>query len=174
MMRLWTRMTETLTVSIRVHLHRAPSKAMSTVLENDDLLALILQSVELTPRDFVHASRVSKSWHEVCTRDARLALKTARSAQYLTKRALMGLTALSSQEADWLPRATRLRWDGGIMYLYPVAAVDMAWSVVGDDFQWHVRLQERSRNKIISRSTTCACRSNRSALLCPSRVLLPR
>ena len=174
MMRLWTRMTETLTVSIRVHLHRAPSKAMSTVLENDDLLALILQSVELTPRDFVHASRVSKSWHEVCTRDARLALKTARSAQYLTKRALMGLTALSSQEADWLPRATRLRWDGGIMYLYPVAAVDMAWSVVGDDFQWHVRLQERSRNNIISRSTTCACRSNRSALLCPSRVLLPR
>ena len=140
-------MSETTAVTragIKLHLRRAPSQSMAAVLENEDLLALILQEAELTPRDFVNVSRVNKGWHDVCMREGTLALQAARRAEYLTKRALMGLLALSSQEADRLPRATKPRRGGGVMYLYPVAAVDRGWEVVGGAAAWRLRLRERS------------------------------
>ena len=126
---------------------RGPSKSMAAVLENEDLLALILQHAELTPRDFVSASRVGKRWHDVCMRDGTLALQAAKRAQYLTKRVLMGLLSLSSKEADRLPRATKPRRGGGVMYLYPVSAVDRAWGDVGGLDGWRLRLKERSHEQ---------------------------
>ena len=139
-------MSETMVarVGVRLHLRLAPSASMAAVLENEDLLALILQEAELTPRDFVNVSRVNKGWHDVCMRNGTLALKAARRAEYLTKRALMGLLALSSQEADRLPRATKPRRGGGVVYLYPVSAVDRGWEVVGGAAAWRLRLRERS------------------------------
>jgi hypothetical protein len=131
-------------VGIRLRLRSHPSPSMAAVLENEDLLAMILQKAELAPRDFVRASRVSRGWHDVCMRNGTLALQAARTTEYLTKRALMGLLALSSQEADRLPRATKPRRGGGVMYLYPVAAVDRAWEVVGGADAWRSRLRERS------------------------------
>ena len=131
-------------VGIRLRLRRAPSPSMAAVLGNKDLLALILQEAELTPRDFVNVSRVNKGWHDVCMRNGTLALQAARGAEYLTKRALMGLLALSSREADRLPRATKPRRGGGVMYLYPVAAVDRGWELVGGAAAWRLRLRERS------------------------------
>ena len=77
-------------------------------------------------------------------REGTLALQAARRAEHLTKRALMGLLALSSQEADRLPRATKPRRGGGVMYLYPVAAVDRGWEVVGGAAAWRLRLRECS------------------------------
>ena len=139
-------MSETMVarVGVRLHLRLAPSASMAAVLENEDLLALTLQEAELTPRDFVNVSRVNKGWHDVCMRNGTLALKAARRAEYLTKRALMGLLALSSQEADRLPRATKPRRGGGVVYLYPVSAVDRGWEVVGGAAAWRLRLRERS------------------------------
>ena len=81
---------------------------MMAVFENEDLLGLILQHADLAPREFVWASRVNKTWHAACFRDGELALQAARRAHCLTKRALMGLLALHSHEADRLPRATRI------------------------------------------------------------------
>jgi hypothetical protein len=142
-------MSETVTTQfdIRLRLRRAPSPSMAAVLENEDLLAFILLQAELTPRDFVNASRVSKGWHEVCLRDGVLAMQAAKTAEYLTKRALMGLLVLSSQEADRLPRATKPRRGGGVMYLYPVAAVYRAWEVVGGTAAWRLRLRERAHEQ---------------------------
>jgi hypothetical protein len=139
-------MSETMVarVGVRLHLRLAPSASMAAVLENEDLLALTLQEAELTPRDFVNVSRVNKGWHDVCMRNGTLALKAARRAEYLTKRALMGLLALSSQEADRLPRATKPRRGVGVVYLYPVSAVDRGWEVVGGAAAWRLRLRERS------------------------------
>ena len=82
----------------------------------------------------------------MCMRDGTLVLQVAKRAQYLTKRALMGLLGLSSREANELPRATKPRRGGGIMYLYPVGTVDRAWGeMVGGMEAWRSRLMERSR-----------------------------
>lgn len=136
-----------LTHEIRIRLRQCvPS--MATVLDNDDLVALILQHAELTPEGFVIASRVCRAWHTSCMRDGGLVLKAARQANYLTKRALMGLLALSSGEADRLPRNSKRRRDGGIMFKYHKGAVDRAWrDVVGGVGAWQTRLAERSRTQ---------------------------
>jgi hypothetical protein len=118
---------------------------MLAVVENDDLLELILHHAELAPREFVWASRVNRAWHRACLRDGELALQAARRASYLTKRALMGLFALTSGEADKLPHATIGRRDGGIMYSYPAVVVDQAWEgVVGGVDAWRSRLAQRA------------------------------
>ena len=154
MTRLWlSRMTtETICVApIRMRLRRASvlmAPMMATVFENEDLLSLILSHAQLSPREYVWASRVSKAWHDVCLRDGELALRAARCAHCLTKRALMGLLALNSGEADRLPRATLGRRDGGVMYAYPVEVVDQAWEgVVGGVEAWRVRLAGRVREQ---------------------------
>ena len=117
------------------------------VLDNEDLLGLILQHVDLSPREFVWASRVNRTWHVTCFRDGELALCAARRADCLTKRALMGLLALYSSEADRLPRSTLARRGGGIMFAYPPTVVDVAWKGVGGVDAWRSRLAERSREQ---------------------------
>ena len=137
--------TVCLTPVIRIRLRQCvPS--MAAVLDNEDLVGLILRHAELTPTGFVMASRVCRAWHTSCIRDGGLALQAARQANYLTKRALMGLLALNSGEADRLPRTSKRRRDGGLMFNYPKAAVDEAWrDVVGGVGAWQARLAERSR-----------------------------
>jgi hypothetical protein len=118
--------------------------AVSAVLGNEDLLHLILQHAGLSPAAFVAVSRVSKAWHSTCMRDSNLMLSAALRATVLTKRVLMGLLALSSREADSLPRYTRLRRGGGFMYVYPSVVAVSAWAdVVGGIEEWHARLYAR-------------------------------
>jgi hypothetical protein len=132
-------------IRMRLRSPRAPAAAMMTVFENEDLLGLILQHAELAPREFVWVSRVNRVWHAACFRDGELALQAARRAHCLTKRALMGLLALHSHEADRLPRATLARRGGGVMYAYPVIVVDQAWDdVVGGVDAWRSRLSKRA------------------------------
>ena len=65
--------TETICVApIRMRLRRASvlmATMMATIFENEDLLSLILSHAQLSPREYVWASRVSKAWHDVCLRD---------------------------------------------------------------------------------------------------------
>ena len=102
----------------------------------------------------MHCSRVLRHLsdfhclHAACLRDGKLALQAARRAHCLTKRALMGLLALNSGEADRLPRATLARRGGGVVYAYPVEVVDQAWEgVVGGVEAWRVRLAGRVREQ---------------------------
>ena len=133
-------------IRLRLRSRRRPSMTMAAVLENEDLLWWILQKANLSPHDFVAATRVSKVWRDVCFRDGQLAMQAARQAHCLTKRALMGLLALSSEEADRLPRGTRKRPGGGLMYSYPVGVVNLAWEgVVGGTEAGRARLCNRSR-----------------------------
>ena len=126
-----------------------PMTAALSVFQNEDLVALILQHAKLSPREFVWSSRVNKACHAVCFRDAELALHAARRTQCLTKRALMGLLALRSHEADRLPRARLARRDGGVVYAYPAVAVHQAWdSMVGGVDAWRSRLVERSSEQL--------------------------
>ena len=85
------------------------------MLGNGDLLALVLSLAQLLPHSFVAASRVSKGWRAACCGDEQLLLRSARARAYLTKRDLVGLFALSSAEADRLPRRACSRRDGGVM-----------------------------------------------------------
>lgn len=144
-------MSETLVLppsAIRFSLRRPPTPSMALVLENTDLLSLILASGKLSPASFVAASRVSRAWHGVCMCDGSLALQAARGAQYLTKRLIMGLLAINSEEANRLPRQVRNRYQGGFMYLYPAAAVEEAWGeMVGGHEEWRVRIAQRAREQ---------------------------
>ena len=132
-------------IRMRLRSPRALAAVMMAVFENEDLLGLILQHAELAPREFVWVSRVNKTWHAACFRDGELALQAARRAHCLTKRALMGLLALHSHEADRLPRATLARRGGGVMYAYPAVVVDQAWyGMVGGVDTWRSRLAKRA------------------------------
>ena len=112
---LWTtEMSETACVAqIKLRLRRDGSAAMESVLVNGDLLGLIFACADLGPADVVSVGCVSRLWCDVSLQDASLAIAAARAASCLNKRVLMGLLALSSAEADALPRETRRRWGGG-------------------------------------------------------------
>lgn len=97
---------------------RSTGAVVAVLGRNEDLIALILTQARLSPTALVIASRVSKSWHAVCTRDDELLLRCVNEAPYLTKRVVVGLFALTSREADRLPRTTCTRRDGGLMYKY--------------------------------------------------------
>ena len=103
------------------------------VLTNDDLVHLILEHAQLSPSTFVGASRVCKTWRNACMRDASLLIKAASSCKYMTKRIVMGMFALSSAEANTLPRKV-LPIYGGIMYQYdPQVATDAVDKAGGVD-----------------------------------------
>lgn len=147
---LWTtEMSETACVAqIKLRLRRDGSAAMESVLANGDLLGLIFACADLGPADVVSVGRVSRLWRDVSLQDASLAIAAARAASCLNKRVLMGLLALSSAEADALPRETRRRWGGGVVYVYPKYVVDEAWiRFVGSGEAWHARLRERARRQ---------------------------
>lgn len=126
---------------------RRVGASIEAVLANDDLLALILSN--LAPTCYVSAGRVCKTWRDVCHRDASIALTVAKAASCLNKRVLMGLLALSSTEADALPRQTCRRRGGGVVYLYPGHAAEGAWlRFVGNAGEWRARLRQRSLRQL--------------------------
>ena len=114
------------------------------VLGNEDLLALILAHTELLPAWYVAVSGVNKTWYAVCRRDERLLIKCAKARPYLTKRYLVGLFALTSREANRLPRETCIRRDGGVMYKYEMTVVDGLLVMLGGMEGWRSRLERRA------------------------------
>lgn len=117
-------------------------------MSSDDLLKNILSLASLFPEEFVAASRVSKSWRRACLEDASIMLRSARLPRFLTKRVLMGLLALSNEEANKLPRDTRPRWGGGFMYMYRGhVAVGAFETMVGGTAKWRKRLSRRGEEE---------------------------
>ena len=114
------------------------------VLGNEDLLALVLAHAELLPASYVAMSRVSRTWRAVCRRDEGLLIKCAKARPYLTKRDLVGLFALTSREANLLPRETYMRRDGGVMYKYEMTVVDGLLVMLGGMEGWRLRLERRA------------------------------
>ena len=117
---------------------------MDTVLESPDLLAMILSQACVSPASFVAFGRVCKLWRGVCHTDERILLAAAHSQAFLTKGVLVGLFALSSAEADNLPREVRTRKGGGMMYMYSAGAVSVALPLVGGLTGWVQRLLQRA------------------------------
>ena len=112
-----------------------------------DLVAVILQHAELGPPEFVAVARVAKAWHEACRTEPALLLAAARRPEFLTKRVLMGLLALHWHEADKLPRSKRARRNGGFLYMYGTAAIDIAMSKVGGFRGWRCRIAKRAADE---------------------------
>ena len=118
------------------------------VLGQEDLVHLILQHAQLHPSTFVVASRVCKTWRTVCLRDASLLTKAACECKFMTKAVVMGLFALSSAEANRLPRAVRPRYAGGFMYRYePTRVTVKALEMVGGMNGMKLRLKKRARDQ---------------------------
>ena len=129
-------------------------------LLGEDLLRLVLQQTVRTPADFVSVGRVCREWREICLCDETLVLTAVRGGQgrwregrsdreMLTKQTLMGLLALSSREADALPREVKGRRGGGFMYLYEPRVAETAWKeTVGEMGGWRERLSKRSREQL--------------------------
>lgn len=127
--------------------HTQGSAAAASVLHNSDLVASILQHAELGPMEFVSVARVAKAWREACRTEPALLLAAARRPDFLTKRTLMGLLALHWHEADKLPRGRRARRNGGFLYVYGHAAVDLALSSVGGFEGWKCRIAKRAADE---------------------------
>ena len=122
--------------------------AVRAVLESEDIASLIAEYLD--PTSIVALGRVS--------RDVRAALRTAiRGAPSLlvraagntgalTKTQLMGFLALTSAEADALPRSQYVRLRGsGFYFLYRAAAFDQALAnFLGTAEEWEGRLRARS------------------------------
>ena len=108
-----------------------------------DLVEMILAKAQLGPRAFVAVSGVSKAWNAACRRNERLLVGCAANST-LTKGILMGLFALSSAEANRLPRTVRLRRDGGVAYQYEPEQAAAALVLVGGVKGRCARLKKRA------------------------------
>ena len=108
-----------------------------------DLVELILTKAQLSPRTFVAVSRVSKAWNAASRRNERLLVGCAANTT-LTKGMLMGLFALSSAEANRLPRSVRTRRDGGVAYQYQPEQAAAALVLVGGVEGRCARLKKRA------------------------------
>lgn len=121
--------------------------ALEAVLESEDIASLIAE--QLDPTSVVALGRVSRDVRaalRVAIRGApSLLVRAARNAGALTKTQLMGFLALTSAEADALPRSQYVRMRGlGFYYLYRAAAFDMALAnVLGSAEAWEERLRAR-------------------------------
>ena len=68
----------------------------------------------------------------------------------LTKGVFMKLFAITSKEADALPRTTHKRFGGGVYFLYHKEAVDITLAAGGVK-AWRDRLRIRAENPCIAR-----------------------
>ena len=123
--------------------------AIGAVVSDVDLVALILAG-NIGPSGFAAASLVCKSWLSVCREDERVLRGVAAYQGGLTKGVFMKLFAVSSQEADALPRAKRLRFGGGHYFLYRADAVD-AVLAAGGIKAWRDRLRVSCKSPCIAR-----------------------
>jgi len=119
------------------------------VLESEDLMSLIME--HLDPTSIVALSRVSRNARIALRAAIRgtpdLLVKAACNAGALTKTQLMGWFALTSFEADALPRSQYMRLRGpGFYFLYRAAAFDQALDdCLGSAKEWEARLRARGR-----------------------------
>jgi hypothetical protein len=121
--------------------------AVSVVLESEDLTSLIVEYLD--PTSIVALGRVSRDVRTAMRSAIRgapnLLVRVARNAGALTKSQLVGWFALTSLEADALPRSQYVRLQGpGFYFLYRTAAFDRAL----DDYLvsaegWEARLRAR-------------------------------
>jgi len=118
--------------------------AVSDVLSNMDLISLVLRSID--PRTYVHARRVCKAWLDVCRSDEAVLRGVSQYHGKMTKSRVIDLWALSSQQADSLPRTIHPRYRGGIFFLYDDAAVDLMLAN-GGMAGLACRLRDRARTK---------------------------
>ena len=113
--------------------------AITNVVSDPDLISLILMG-NVGPSSFATASLVSKAWRSVCMTDERIIRSVACYQGGLTKGTFTKLFALSSSDADVLPRTTHRRYAGGIYFLYHDAAVEAVLKRGGMD-RWCERLR---------------------------------
>ena len=117
------------------------------VLEGEDLMSLIMEP--LAPTSIVALGRVSRDARAAVRAAIRrapdLLVKAACNAGALTKTQLMGWFALTSLEADALPRSQYMRLRGpGFYFLYRAAAFDQALDgCLGSAKEWEARLRAR-------------------------------
>jgi hypothetical protein len=86
------------------------------VLADADLVGVILAG-NVGPSSFAAVSCVCRTWATVCKTDERVVRGAALYTGGLTKSALMNLFAISSQEADGLPRSTHKLWGRDVLPL---------------------------------------------------------
>jgi len=120
---------------------------MDAVVSDEDLVALIL-SQGIGPASFTAVSLVCKSWLCVCRSDERVLRGVALYQGGLTKGAFMKLFAITSKEADGLPRSSHKRWGGGSYFLYRGDAVD-AVLAAGGIKEWQKRIHFRGEHPCI-------------------------
>jgi hypothetical protein len=121
--------------------------ASDAVLCNSDLVAIVLRYADLDPVSFVQMGLVNHAWREACQGDSGLLMRAAACRPYMTKRALMGLTGLTSNEANTLPRELKQRvhsHGGGVMWTYSHDVAHAALVVVGGMEGRRLRLEHRA------------------------------
>ena len=117
------------------------------ILEGEDLMSLVV--VYLDPTSIVALGRVSRNARTGLRAAIRgapdLLVRAACNAGALTKTQLMGWFALTSPEADALPRSQYMRLRGpGFYFLYRAAAFDQALDdCLGSAKEWEARLRAR-------------------------------
>ena len=123
--------------------------AIDAVVADVDLVGVILAG-NIGPSGFAAASLVCKVWLSVCRMDERVLRGVAAYQGGLTKGVFMKLFAISSQEADALPRTKHKRYGGGVYFLYHREAVD-AILAAGGITNWRTGLRLRIENTSITR-----------------------
>jgi hypothetical protein len=126
------------------HRRRHVREAVLAVVLNSDLVALILRD-NIGPSAFQAASLVCKSWLAVCRTHEQVLRGAALYTGAVTKGVLIQLFAISSNEANALPRAQYARkgLGGGHCYLYRANAIT-AILADGGLPAWRRRLRERA------------------------------
>ena len=111
---------------------------VSDVVSNKDLVATILKD-NIGPTTFADASLVCKTWLSVCRSNEHVLRGVAQYQGGLTKGVFMNLFAVSSLEADALPRTSHKRFGGGSYYLYGKDAVNTVLKTDGMEKWRHDR-----------------------------------
>lgn len=148
--------------------------AIDAVVLDADLVAAILAG-NIGPSGFASASLVCKTWLSACREDERVLRGVAAYHGGLTKGAFMDLLALSSREADALPRAKYKRFRGGSYFLYRADAVDAAL-VTGGLAAWRARLRLRGEKPCVARwpsQPECVRRASQQEERLRARALQP-
>ena len=139
----------------------------TSVLECVDVASCVMEHLE--PPSIVALARVGRGVR-AAQRDAirgtpRLLVAAACNVRALTKAQLIGWFALTSAEANTLPRARYVRMRGGGFYfLYREGAFELALSTIlkGAD-EWDARVRARGATPDIARSTDTRCCDSWSA-----------
>ena len=123
--------------------------AVGVIFESEDLASLVAEYLD--PTSIVAFGRVNRDIRAALRAAIRgapsLLVRAASNAGALTKTQLMGFLALTSAEADSLPRSQYVRLRGsGFYFLYRAAAFDQALAnFLGSAEEWEARLRARGK-----------------------------